>query len=346
MNRIDHDLAYILKFENIAWYEQGVVNILDRRIYPMQVQYVKCHTHFEVAQAIRDMVTQSEGPYLAAAMGMVLAMFTACKRGVKDISAYLADAASVLCSARPTTSAQMRQIVDGACDIAEQKLNNNVHSEEIIEALFQYALHYISNNYKRYTRIGEALSDLIPHNGLILTQCFGGTIVGTMLRACKKQEKQVKIYCAETRPYYQGARLTASVAYDMEFDVTVICDNMPAYTIQEKNIDVFTSASDVITMDGHIINKVGTFQTALACNYFGVPYYCTGTPDITHKDISTITIEERDPQYVTKSLDTKITMDGVGGYYPAFDITPPELCTGIVTDKGIFRPSQIKEYVQ
>ncbi len=344
MRREDDGLAFILRFENIAWYDNGVVTILDRRVYPMEIKYVKCSTHFEVAHAIRDMVTQSEGPYLAAAMGMVLAMHTAYKTGVKNIPIYLKEAAVVLCSARPTTSAQMSQIVRGSCKIAEQELDKEKSPGEILESLFQYALDYANNNYQKYASIGESLADLIPNNGTILTQCFGGTIVGTLLRACRNKNKNIKIYSAETRPYYQGSRLTASVAADMGFDISVICDNMPAYIIGKNKIDIFTSASDVITMDGHIINKVGTFQIALVCNYFGVPYYCTGTPDQSHKDISTVEIEERDPTYVMESLGVKITMDGVKGYYPAFDITPPEFCTGVVTDKGIFTPQSVKNY--
>ena len=130
----------------------------------------------------------------------------------------------------------------------------------------------------------------------------------------------------------------------MGFDVTVISDNMPAYTLEHKKIDVFTSASDVITMDGHVVNKVGTFQIAMAAHYFGIPYYVTGTPDPMHKDMSTVTIEERNPNLVLESLGTKITMEGVKGYYPAFDVTPPNFVTGIVTDRGIYKPEEVSTY--
>ena len=97
--------------------------------------------------------------------------------------------------------------------------------------------------------------------------------------------------CPETRPYFQGARLTASVACDMGFDVTVITDNMPGWVMKEKDVDLFTSAADVITMDGHIINKVGTFQIALAAWYWGVPYFVTGTPNPAHPDLESGEIE-------------------------------------------------------
>lgn len=346
MERNDKGLAFMLQFENIAWYENGKVRILDRRIYPIRTEYVECATYQQVAGAIRDMVTQSEGPYITAAMGMALAAHQAYAKGIKEIKSYLKEASYALSHARPTTVAQMERIVEGSYLKACQVMDRGESPEMVVDSLFQYALNYANGNYAKYTKVGEFMADLIPEGGTILTQCFGGTVVGTMLRTCREQGKEVKLFCAETRPYYQGARLTASVARDMGFDVTVICDNMPAFTIREKGIDLFVSASDVITMDGHVINKVGTFQIALACRHFGIPYYCTGTPDKKHKDLSTVHIEERDPMLVMKSLDTKITMDGVKGYYPAFDITPPELCTGIVTDMGILKPGELAKYFE
>ena len=342
-DRQDYDLAYMLRFENIAWYDQGKVRILDRRIYPIRTEHVECSTYHEVAKAIKDMVTQSEGPYTAAAMGMALAAYQAKDKTREEAAELLSDAAYVLSHARPTTSAQMQGIVYGALEKAKEALDRGESSRQLIDDMFEYAYHYVNNNYKKYCIIGRKLAEKIPDNGTIMTQCFAGTVIGTMLRRCRSMKKEIKLFCAETRPYYQGA-LTASVACDMGFDVTVISDNMPAYTMKNKGIDLFTSASDVITMDGHVVNKVGTFQIALACNDYGIPYYVTGTPDSAHKDMSSVSIEERDPQLVLESFGQKITMDGVKGYYPAFDVTPPEFVTGIVTDKGIYEPENVYQY--
>ena len=344
MDRQDEDLAFMLKFENVAWYEDGSVRILDRRIYPIRTEYVICHKHEEVAQAIADMVTQSEGPYTAAAMGMALATYECCEKEEIEICEYLDKAAYTLSHARPTTAEQMKGIVNGAAEAVKVEVRKGCRGKELVEIAFRFAYNYINNNYKRYTIIGHHMAEIIPENGTIMTQCFAGTVIGTMLRECQKMGKKIKLFCAETRPYYQGARLTASVACDMGFDVTVIGDNMPAYTMKTKHVDLFTSASDVITMDGHVVNKVGTFQIAMAANYFGIPYYVTGTPDPTHKDMSNVIIEERDPRLVLESLGQKITMDGVKGYYPAFDVTPPEFVTGIVTDKGIYCPAEVHKY--
>ena len=102
----------------------------------------------------------------------------------------------------------------------------------------------------------------------------------------------------------------------------LITDNMPAFTIQKEKIDVFTSAADVICGDGHIVNKVGTFQIAIVANYLGIPYFATGAPDKGHPTIDTVQIEMRDPEFTLQAMGVRTAMAGVKGYYPAFDITP------------------------
>lgn len=346
MKREDYDLAFMLKYENVAWYEDGKVRILDRRVYPYEVHYVICETPEEVAKAISDMVTQSEGPYVAATMGMVLACNRVKELRECEIIEYLNKSAYILSHARITTVEQMKSVVEGAVKVAEDALKSGKSGKELVSAVFDYAYKYLNDKYKRYTLVAKNLAKLIPQNAAILTQCFAGTVVGTFIRECKGKNKNIKMFCAETRPYFQGLRLTASVARDMGVDVTVISDNMPAYVIKKKNIDVFTSASDVITMDGYIINKVGTFQIALVANYYNVPYYVTGTPDPKHRDLTTVKIEERDPESLLKIFDKRLAMEGVKGYYPAFDITPPEFCKGIVTDKKVYKPEDVWKYFE
>lgn len=177
-----------------------------------------------------------------------------------------------------------------------------------------------------------------------MTQCYAETILGFMCKEIKAQGKKIKFVCPETRPYFQGARLTASVLHDMGFDVTVITDNMPGWTMHEKKVDVFTCAADAITMDGVVINKVGTFQIALAAKYWGIPFYVTGTPDKCHPFAKDVKIEERDPNLVLEALGTRTAVEGVNGFYPAFDKTPPELVTGFVTDKGIYDGDKLWDY--
>lgn len=343
MNRPDKDLAFMLQYENIAWYEEGRVRILDRRVYPGKVEFVTCRTHQEVTRAITDMVTQSAGPYTAAAMGMALAAYECRGKGIKEQKNYLEKAAHTIAHARPTTVERMKLITADCLKAALQALEKGENaSRAVVEST-------IERNNSRYLKIGKMaqyLVDTFPSGGRILTQCFGETIVGMMLKTARERGNELKLFCAETRPYFQGARLTATVCHEMGFETTVITDNMPAVTMQEKKIDVFTSAADAICLDGHVVNKVGTFQIAIAAKYFGIPYFATGAPDKGHPAVDTITIEQRDPEFVLQAMGVRTAREGVKGYYPSFDITPPHLVSGVVTDTGIFSPFDLKRYYQ
>ncbi len=341
MIRCDHDLAFMLRYENVAWYEAGMVKILDRRIYPTRVEFVTCKSHKEVAQAIADMVTQSAGPYTAAGMGMALAAYECRDLNEEDMILYLEEAAYTLSHARPTTAKRMEIVTNGCLKAAKKAL---AQGNPVDEAIFNRTIDSLNRRYSTMEEVAGFLVDLFPDKGNIMTQCFGETIVGMMLRVCKRRNMDIKLYVPETRPYFQGARLTASVAYDQGFDTTVITDNMPAYVMANKKIDLFTSAADVITIDGHVVNKIGTYQIAISAKYHEVPYFVTGIPDFAHQRIDSVEIEERDSRQVLEARGVKNTLDGVKGYYPSFDITPPHLVSGVVTDKGIFTPYDLHRY--
>ena len=341
MERQDQNLAFMLQYENIAWYEDGAVRILDRRCYPRRVEFVTCRHYGEVAQAIADMVTQSAGPYPAAAMGMALAAYECREKPEAEQRAFLTAAADCISHARPTTAKRMERVCETMREAAEAAWKRG---EPVDLAIKRRAIEANNSRYEKIAKIATHLVDRFPDRGTILTQCFAETIVGMMLREAKARGKQIRIFCPETRPYFQGARLTATVCYEMGFDVTVITDNMPAFVMQREHVDVFTSAADAITMDGYVINKVGTFQIAIAARYLGVPYYVTGVPDSVHRSVDDVKIELRDPKYVLEAMGVKTARDGVKGYYPAFDVTPPELITGVVTDRGILSPFALHEY--
>ena len=343
MIRADENWALMLQYENGAWYEDGKVRILDRRIYPAKVEFVTCLKHEEVAQAIADMVTQSAGPYLAAGMGMALAAYECRNKTGEEAEQYLEKAADTLSHARPTTAARMEAITEKCRQVGIEALKKG---ERMDEAIFLHTLDEINQKYFRLEKTAQYLVELFPDKGTVLTQCFGETIVGMMLKVIRKRGKDMKVMCAETRPYFQGARLTASVAYDQGFDVTVITDNMPAYAMKNGLIDVFTSAADAISCDGYVVNKVGTMQIALVCKYFGIPYFATGAPDLAHPTIDSVQIEMRDPEQVLEAMGIRTAKMGVKGLYPAFDITPPHLVSGIVTNKGVFSPYDIQRYFE
>lgn len=342
MERQDKGLAWMLQYENIAWFEDGAVRILDRRLYPIDVVKVECRTHQEVAQAIKAMITQSAGPYVAASMGMALAAYECRGRSEAEQMEFLKDAAYTISHARPTTTWRMERITEACLKVAESRLAEGV--SDVSEAIKEFSIEQNNERYAGIGIVGRYLAGLFPEHGAVMTQCFAETIVGQMLKEARLQGKDIKLYCPETRPFFQGSRLTATVCHDMGFDVTVITDNMPAAVMKNEGVDLFTSAADVICVDGHVVNKVGTYQIAIAAKYHGIPYYVSGSPDHGHQTIDSVKIEQRDPSQVLEAMGTPTANQEVKGYYPAFDITPPELVTGVVTDRGVFAADRLDEY--
>lgn len=341
MIREDQDLAFLLQYENVAWFEDGKVRILDRRIYPTEIQFVECFDYHEVVQAIKDMVTQSAGPYTAAGMGMALAAYQIKSKSKEQQLAFLKQAAYDIAHARVTTANRYLVITNGCLEAASIALNNN---ESAVDAIVKRTIDSLNRRYSTMEKVAEYLVEKIPENGRVLTQCFGETIIGMMCRVAKREKKHISFYHAETRPFFQGARLTASVCYEMGFSSTVLTDNMIAYAMQHKHIDIFTSAADTIARDGHIANKIGTFQIAILAQHFGIPYFVTGIPDADKFKGEEIIIEERDPAQVLQYRGIKNTLPGVKAIYPSFDITPPNMIGGIVTDKGIYSAFDLERY--
>ncbi len=341
MERMDQGMPFLLKYENVAWYENGRVRILDRRVFPTEIRFVECSDYREVVQAIADMVTQSAGPYTAVGMGMALAAFQVRGETKEKQTAFLRQAAWDLAHARPTTANRYGQITFRAAELAEQALEAG---RDPIEAIVESTVESLNRRYSTMQIVGNELAALIPEGGSILTQCFGETIIGTVIRAARESGKNFRVYCAETRPYLQGARLTSSCFAEMGFETTVLTDNMIAYAMQNEGIDLFTSAADSIARDGHIANKIGSFQIAILAKYFGVPYYVTGIPDSDKHSRDDIVIEMRDPEQVLRYRGIANCLPSVRAIYPSFDVVPPHLISGVVTDKGVYVPYLLDRY--
>ena len=342
MERADSGLAFMLRYENIAWYEDGVIRVLDRRVYPQKTEFVTCRSYTEVAEAIYNMVTQSAGPYTLAPMGMALAAWDCRNMTAEEQLAFLKNASRVIANARPTTAKRMLSLTEGCLPVAEKALAEGKRADLAIQA------HVIACNNTRYSRIAEIakhLVDRFPTGGTVMTQCYAETILGMMLKECRKRGNSIKLFCPETRPFFQGARFTSTVCHEMGFDTCLITDNMPAAVMAKEHVDVFTCAADAISCDGYVFNKVGTSQIAICAKHFGVPVFVTGVPDLGHPTYDTVTIEMRNPDETLYAMGVRTAVSGVRGYYPAFDMTPPALITGIVTDRGVFAPQKLADYI-
>ena len=235
----------------------------------------------------------------------------------------------------------MKKITDDCLRVARAALCTG---HDAAQAVFEHTLYECNRRYGQARAIAGYFADLLPNHTGLLTQCFAESNIGFIFKEIAARNMDIKIFCPETRPFLQGARLTASVAYEQGMDVTLITDNMPAALMQQSKIQTFTAAADAICMDGNVINKVGTLGIALCAKHFGVPVYITGNPDLMHPGACGIEIELRNPEEVLYTQGVRSAMDGVLGYYPAFDITPPCFITGIITDKGVFSPEDLAQY--
>lgn len=338
---VDSGLPFVLQIKNVARYEDGKIIILDRRVYPSKIEFVVCDDYNDVVHAIAQMVTQSLGPWVASGYGMVSAAKKAQTTPKADAINELKNAAFSLSHARPTTSEGMATYINKILEFALGALDK----EENLElSVLSYVNKTIEDRYAKHRIIGTNTANLLSDNATVLTQCYAETLIGYALLVSLEQGKKISLICPETRPYLQGARLTASAAADLGIPVTVITDNMPAYILSERKVDAFICAADVITLDGHVVNKIGTFQIALAAHYHKVPFYVARNPSALHPTIDTVVIEQRNPDETLYAMGVRTAKEGVKGYYPAFDITPPHLVSAVVTTKGVFSPYNLKEH--
>jgi methylthioribose-1-phosphate isomerase len=334
-------LGFLIHPRNVARYEDGKVIILDRRVYPMKVEFVTCRNYHEVIQAIRDMVTQSMGPWLASACGLVLAAHEAGKLKPAEAEAFMKKAADEIGNARPTTAAFQVRHMQRILNVVLEALHVGA---DIEEAAQDFVHKILEERYEEDRTIGAFTAAMLPDKVRLLTQCFAETYIGYTLLEARKAGKDISLICPETRPFLQGARLTSSMAREMDIPVTVVTDNMPGFMMSQGLVDVFACAADVVTLDGYAVNKVGTFQLAMAAHYHKIPCYILRNPSLSEPHIKDVKIEMRNPEESLYALGTRTVKEGVNGFYPAFDITPPTLISGVVTSKGVFSPFDLNNH--
>ena len=323
--------------------EGGGVDILDRRVYPHQIRWVHCTTVADVATAIRDMVTQSSGPVFAASAGLVVAA-----RAGRDLPAgaaadALRAAGALLTATRPTNN-HVRDVVATVLAVLEQQPSPSA-GEPLVAAITAAAVAVDAHYRESSAALGRYTAELIPDGARVLTHCWADQFLIGAVTAAQQTGKTLQFICTETRPYLQGARLTAATLVEMGYAPTLITDGMVATVLASGSADLLLTAADRVTLDGHVVNKVGTLAAALAASHFGVPYYAmVDHPDRQAPTIGDVQIEERDGEDVLVFAGQRIAPDGVIGRYPAFDATPPELVTKIVTDRGAFQPAEVRSY--
>lgn len=323
--------------------EGDVVRILDRRVFPFEKKWVVCRTVEEVACAIEQMVTQSSGPWFAAAGGMMLAA-QAADRDASTVHARRAaiNAAGQRLMATRKTNNHIREVVTSLLGVAEATLSRG---ESLTTSVTDAAIAAAESYNERSRRLGRYAAEVIPDGATILTHCWAESYLTQTVAAVLESGKSIQAICTETRPYLQGARLTSESLAEMGVPTRLITDGMPAHLMSRGEIDLFVTAADRVTMDGHVVNKVGTFQIAVAAHTLGVPYLAlVHAPDEKAKTITDVEMEDRDGDEVLHTLGVRTASTLVTGIYPAFDATPPRFVSAVATDRGRFSPLDLASY--
>ncbi len=322
----------------------GQVSILDRRSYPRDVTWIDYASAEAVAVAIETMVIQG-GPPLAyvAGYGLALALDQHADSSADAQRRVLQETTARLARTRPTAD-DLNTLLRAAEQRGHAAIAAGSHPGD---AVYSFVAAEVARGDRVAERCGVRAAELLTDGDTMLTVCYPGAALNWMLyTAVVKQGKHIRVLPSETRPYGQGIRLTASQAAEIGAEVLVITDNMPGFCFQQEMISIYVTAADRIAMDGSIANKVGTYQNAVLARHHHVPFYVLGYdgPDQATASGADIPIEQRNGDEVLIFNGVRLAPANVHGFYPAFDVTPPELISSIVTDRGIYRPQMIARY--
>lgn len=330
-------------FATIRW-EGSSVRMLDQRRLPEEEIYIDLKGFKEVADAIKDMVIRGAPAIgVAAAMGIALGVKELGHLERKDWIQKLEGICDTFLKTRPT-AVNIRWAVERMRKIFLQNFPK-FEKEELIRMMEEEALRIYEEDILTNILIGENGESLIEDGATVLTHCNAGALAtagyGTALgviRSAFRRGKRLTVLAGETRPYLQGARLTAWELQKDGIPVTVITDNMAGFYLWRGDVDLIIVGADRIAANGDVANKIGTYTLAVLSKENGVPFYIAAplsTFDINTPSGREIPVEERDSEEVLMCGSTRIAPRGVRARYPAFDITPNHLITGIITEEGI-----------
>ena len=322
--------------------EPDAVRILDRRVFPFERVWVTCRSPEDVARAIEEMVTQSLGPVQAAAGGMVLAARQADRlTTAEERRQHLTAAGRRLVATRRTNNG-IRDVVARLLAVAEAAVGTGEPLGPAVEAA---ALDLDVQRRAAHRALGEHAAALITDGATVLTHCWAETYLTETVAAVLRSGRSMQAICTETRPYLQGARLSAESLAEMGVPTRLITDGAAAHLMSRGEVGVFLTGADRVTLDGAVVNKIGTLQIAVAAHAFGVPYVAlVAAPDRHAATADAVELEDRDGDEVLHCLGRRTASERVTGVYPAFDVTPPRFVSAVVTDRGRFAPVDVASY--
>jgi methylthioribose-1-phosphate isomerase len=332
--------------KTLYWTDDGVV-MIDQRRLPTEELYPLFRTHEEVAQAIKEMVVRGAPAIgVAAAMGIAL--------GARNITVDEVDAfdrefdqiCELMASTRPT-AVNLFWAIERMRSLYHQLKQEGKALPEIKQALIDEANYMLDEDIDINRRMGAHGAELLKDGATVLTHCNAGALAtagyGTALgviRAAVEQGKRVAVFADETRPFLQGARLTAWELQQDGIPVTLITDSMAGHFMKLGQVDCVVVGADRIAGNGDVANKIGTYTVAVLANANNIPFYVAApisTLDLSLESGDQIPIEERSETEVTEVHGTRVAPHGITIANPAFDVTPHRYVTAIITERGIAR---------
>ncbi len=331
----------------IRW-DSGCFSLLDQRLLPAEEKWIEYSAAGEVAAAIRDMVVRGAPAIgITAAFGMVLAAREAEEQQGRAFLEQWDREAARMIQARPT-AVNLKWAVERLSRVAAVTVQAGSTGREVAEVLEAEAISIWEEDIRGNITMGRMGSELLPDSGGVLTHCNAGALAtggyGTALgviRAAVSAGKNIRIYADETRPWFQGSRLTAWELIKDRMDCTVIVDNAAGLMMRLGKIKAVVVGSDRIAANGDVANKIGTYQVAVLADRHNIPFIVaapvsTIDPDMPSGD--SIAIEERGGEEIVSVFGSRIAARGVKTENLVFDVTPAELVTAIVTEKGVLKP--------
>lgn len=325
-------------------YASGELKILDQTLLPHEIRYITCRTHSEVVAAIREMkVRGAPAIGAAAAYGMVLGVREYAGRGEGEFRAHIEKVREELLTSRPTAVN-----LSFAVERVARAIENCSGPEEALAVAVEAADLIAEEDMRANMHLSRLGAELVPKGARILTHCNAGALATTgygtavgVIRTAWAESKVQEVYVTETRPLLQGSRLTAWELQQEGIPVTVVADTAAGYLMRSNLVDLVIVGADRIAANGDVANKIGTYQLAVLARRHGIPFYVAAPwssvdPRTSRGD--DIPIELRNADEVLSVLGHRIAPAGVKAWNPAFDVTPGDLVTAIITDRGVARP--------
>ena len=327
--------------------QDDAVVMIDQRKLPAQEIYVRCQTPQDVARAIRTMVIRGAPAIgVAAAMGLSLGLRRSKQQGTRQLAAEFTKLCDLMAATRPT-AVNLFWAIDRMKGVFAERVRAGDSVAEIADRLSREAQAIHDEDLESCRAMGRLGAALVPQGARVLTHCNAGALAtagyGTALgviRAAAEQGKIAQVFADETRPFLQGARLTAWELVRDGVPTTIITESMAGPLMRGGGIDVVVVGADRIAANGDVANKIGTYTVAMLAHAHGVPFYVAAplsTIDLATADGDAIPIEQRAAREITHVGPVQVAPEGASVWNPAFDVTPHTLIAGIITERGIAR---------